>query len=163
MDRPDMQRTDTTALSTNAEADALRIACAEARPWSYRARHTPPDRERIAIAYVAARLGRPCAYRSVAVADLADALLRGDCDIAIGGLSPEPCAGLRAVRLPHARVGAAGAASEVRFEMRRALFPDVWWMRADDVRLRWCVRLALLRWRLAMPADASGLAAPRMP
>jgi hypothetical protein len=37
-------------------------------------------------------------------------------------------------------------------------------MRADDVRLRWRVRLALLRWRLAMSAvDASVLAATRMP
>jgi hypothetical protein len=159
-----MQGTDTMAQPPHAGPDALRVGCAEARPWSYRARHAPPALEMAAIAYVAARLGRPCVHHGVAADDLAGGLLRGDYDIAIGGLSPEPCAGLRAVRLPHPRVWSGHAMSGPRIETRHALFPDVWWMRADDVRLRWRVRLALLRWRLAMSAvDASVLAATRMP
>ncbi|MGN6153913.1 MAG: hypothetical protein ACTHOH_18200 [Lysobacteraceae bacterium] len=159
-----MQRTEATAIAADSDDDALRIACAEVRPWSYRARHAPPEREIAAIAYVAARLGRRCVYGNVPPADLVDALLRGAFDIAIGDLPPEPCASLRAVRLPHARVRAPRSASDRRFETRHALFPEVWWMRADDVRLRWRVRLALLRWRFAMPADDGAiLAASRSP
>ena len=141
-----------------AQRLSLRIGCPEARPWSYRAEDALLGLDVAAIEYVAGRLAMTPEYRIKPEADLASGLLDGEYDIAIGGLLSYGHAGIHAIEVPHARVW-TGATSETRARIRRVFFPNVWWIRRNDLGLRYRLRFLLLRWRFS----ARGGAASRQP
>lgn len=141
-----------------AQRLSLRIGFPEARPWSYRAEDALLGLDVAAIEYVANRLAMTPEYRIKSEADLASGLLDGEYDIAIGGLLSYGHAGIHAIKVPHARVW-TGTTNEARARIRRVFFPNVWWIRRNDLGLRYRLRFLLLRWRFA----AQGGAASRQP
>lgn len=129
-------------VATRTDRSLLRIGFTEARPWSYRVGHALQGLDVAAIEYVAERLARPLEYRIRHEADLASGLLDGDYDIAIGGLLAPGHPGIHAITVPHGRVW-------TRARIRRVFFPNVWWIRRMDLRLRCRLWFLLLRWRLS--------------
>lgn len=144
----------------DVDMPSLRIGFAEARPWSYRAERTVQGLDVVAIEYVSARLGRSPDYHARQSADLASGLLAGDYELAIGGLLPERHRDIVTVPVPHAQVWSGSGLPE-RARIRRAFFPNVWWIRRTDLSLRLRVRVLLLAWRLSMRPAAKRAACAR--
>lgn len=126
----------------------LRVGYVEARPWSYRAQQGVMGLDAIAVSLVAEKMACSIEYVCRPPSRLAEGLSNHEYDIAVGGLLDPPDASFVAVTVPHARILAS--IDDVRSRCRRAFFPNVWWVRRNDLPLRYHVARALIRYRLGM-------------
>lgn len=121
----------------------LRVGYVEAHPWSYRARNGVQGLDTTAVSLVAGKMACSIEYRCMPPSQLAEGLLTGEYDVAIGGLIEPALAGIVAVAVPHTRILAS--ADGFRARCRRVFFPHVWWVRRRDVLLRYHL-VAMLLW-----------------
>ncbi len=121
----------------------LRVGYVEAHPWSYRARNGVQGLDTTAVSLVAGKMACSIEYRCMPPSQLAEGLLTGEYDVAIGGLIEPAQAGIVAVAVPHTRILAS--ADGFRARCRRVFFPHVWWVRRRDVLLRYRL-VAMLLW-----------------
>lgn len=136
--------------SKTPRRSVLRVGYVEARPWSYRAQQGVMGLDTIAILLVAEKMACSIEYACRQPSQLADGLLNGDYDVAIGGLLDPPDPAMVAVAVPHGRILAS--IDDVRSRCRRAFFPNVWWVRRHDLALRYHIVRTLIRYRLGMGA-----------
>lgn len=132
---------------------ALRVGYVEARPWTYRAERDVLGLDTTAMSLVARAMGCTIEYRPRSPLQLADGLLNDEYDVAIGGLFDPRHPGIVSVAVPHAKI--IVSVDRFRACCRRAFFPNVWWMRRCDLRLRYRVAFILLGWRLGMNATGA--------
>lgn len=121
----------------------LRVGYVEARPWSYRDQNGVQGIDSTAVSLVANKIACSIEYRCKPPSQLAEGLLNGEYDLAIGGLLDPAHAGIVALTVPHTRI--LGSADRFRARCRRVFFPHVWWVRRRDILLRYRI-VAMLLW-----------------
>ncbi len=140
----------------------LRVGYVEARPWSYRAEQGVPGLDTTAMSVVAAKMRCPIEYHPRSPSELANGLINGEYDLAIGGLLDPRHPDIVTVAVPHARILAS--VDSLRSRCQRVFFPNVWWVRRHDysLRCRIVMSLFLCRFGMGMHADASDAGTSRL-
>lgn len=124
----------------------LRVGYVEARPWSYRAQQGVQGLDTMAMSVVAQAMGCATEFHCRPPWLLAEGLLNGEYDVAIGGLLDCRESGLVAVTVPHAQL--IDGVDHLRSRCRRVFFPNVWWIRRRDAALRYRIAATLFWWRV---------------